>query len=116
MDRIQKLSVLDQSFEIPADFDVHQHLENEFKDQPSIRARLQFIPEAAHIVKSTQVLWESVTENPDGSSVVTLSSPDLPWLASMTLSFAHWVTVLEPPELRQMVKEWAQATANQYQK
>jgi predicted DNA-binding transcriptional regulator YafY len=100
---------------MPDDFDVHSHLENEFKAQPSIRARLQFIPEAAHIVKSNPILWETVTENPDGSLEATLTSPDLPFLASMTLSFAHWVTVLEPPELREMVRTWAQATVNRYE-
>ena len=114
VDRIERLTLLTQSFEMPEVFDVHQYLEREFKDQPSIRARLQFIPEAAHIVKSNLMMWESVTENPDGKMEVTLTSPDLPFLASMTLSFAHWVTVLEPPELREMVREWAQKTANQY--
>jgi predicted DNA-binding transcriptional regulator YafY len=54
-------------------------------------------------------------ENADGSTEVTLTAPDLPWLASMTLSFANWVTVLEPPELREMVQEWAQAIVNLYQ-
>ena len=79
------------------------------------RQRLEFVPEAAHIVKSHRVLWETVTENPDGSMVVILTAPDLSWLASMTLSFANLVTVLEPLELREMVREWAQATVNQYQ-
>ena len=115
VDRIQKLTLLTGSFEIPANFDVHEYLEHEFKDQPSVRAHLRFLPEAAHIVKSNLLLWESVTQNPDGSMVVTLTSPDLPFLASMTLSFAHWVTVLEPPELRAMVREWAQKIASQYQ-
>jgi predicted DNA-binding transcriptional regulator YafY len=115
VDRIERLTLLTQPFEMPADFDVHRYLEQEFKDQPSIRARLQFIPEAAHIVKSNRMLWESAIENPDGSMVVTLTSPDLPFLASMALSFAHWVTVLEPSELREMVCEWAQKTVNQYQ-
>jgi predicted DNA-binding transcriptional regulator YafY len=115
VDRIQKLSILPQSFGMPYDFDMFQYLEHEFKDQPSIRARLQFVPEAAHLVKSNLIIWESVTENADGSLVVTLTSPELPWLASVTLSFAHLVTVLEPLELRQMVREWALATANRYQ-
>ena len=115
VDRIQKLTFLTQSFQMPDDFDVHQYLDNELKDQPAIRARLQFVPEAAHIVKSNQILWESVTENPDGSMVVTLIAPDLTWLASMTLSFANLVIVLEPPELREMVRAWAQATIDLYQ-
>ena len=114
VDRIQKLRLLAQSFELPADFDVHRYLEHEFKAQPLIRARLQFVPEAVHIVKSNQILWERVTENADGSMVVTLAAPDLPWLASMTLSFANLVTVLEPPELRAMVIDWSEATVRKY--
>lgn len=115
VDRIQKLSVLAQTFQVPESFEIHQYLEDEFKEQPLFRARLQFSTQAAHIVMSNRILWESIQANPDGSLVVTLTAPDLPWLVSMTLSFAHWVTVLEPAELREMVRQWAQATADQYQ-
>ena len=115
VDRIQKMSVLSQSFQIPENFDIHKYLENEFRDQPAIRARLQFAPEASYIAASNRVIWESMQENPDGSTDVTLTAPNLHWLASMTLSFANLVTVLEPPELREMIREWAQATANLYQ-
>ena len=114
VDRIQKLSLLEKTFTPPVDFDVHVYLENEFKSQPIIRARLRFLPEANYMVKSNLSMWEATHENPDGSMDVTLTAPDLPWLASMTLSFAHWVMVLEPPELKSMVKEWAQATVIRY--
>jgi predicted DNA-binding transcriptional regulator YafY len=116
VDRIQKLSILDQTFQRSQDFNIHNYLENEFREQPSVRARLKFVPEAAHIVMSNRIIWESIEENPDGSTVVTLAAPDLPWLASVTLSFANWVTVIEPCELREMVRTWAEATANLYQK
>jgi predicted DNA-binding transcriptional regulator YafY len=116
VDRIQKLSILDSSFQLPIAFDVHQYLENEFRAQPVIRACLQFAPEASYIATSNRVLWESMQELPDRSINVTLTAPDLTWLASMTLSFANLVTVLEPPELRDLVREWAQATINLYQK
>jgi predicted DNA-binding transcriptional regulator YafY len=115
VDRIQKLTVMSQSFQISEGFDIHEYLKNEFKDQPGIRARLRFTSEAARIVKSNYPVWESIQENPDGSIIATLTAPDLQWLASMTLSFAHWVTVLEPPELRNIVREWAQSTAELYQ-
>jgi predicted DNA-binding transcriptional regulator YafY len=113
--RILKLAVLSQPFQRLKDFDIHKYLENEFKDQSTIRARLKFIPGAAHIVTSNRPIWESIQEESDGSMVVTLTAPDLPWLASMTLSFANLVTVLEPPELREMVRDWARATAGLYQ-
>jgi len=114
VDRIQKLSILDQTFPIPESFEIHKYLENEFKEQPLVRARLKFIPQAANIVRSNPNLWEEVTERLDGSLVVTMTAPDLPWLASMILSFSNMVTVLEPPELREMVREWAQSTADLY--
>jgi predicted DNA-binding transcriptional regulator YafY len=45
---------------------------------------------------------------------VTLSAPDLPWLASIALSFANLVTVLEPPELREIVRDWARSVLELY--
>lgn len=114
VDRIQKLTILDQSFQIPEDFNIHKYLENEFKNQPVIRARLQFISEAAHIVTSNPLVWESFQRNPDGSVVATLTAPDLPWLASTTLSLGNWVRVLEPPELIVMVRNWAQSIVELY--
>ena len=56
------------------------------------------------MVKSNLSMWESTQENKDGSVDVTLTAPDLSWLASVTLSFANWVTVQEPPELKSLVQ------------
>jgi predicted DNA-binding transcriptional regulator YafY len=114
VDRIQNLELLNQTFPPPDDFDVHAYLEREFADQPAVRAKLRFTPEGAYLAKGNIVPWESLTENPDGSVDVVLPAPDLPWLASMTLSFSNWVTVLDPPELREMVCEWAQAVVKLY--
>ncbi len=115
VDRIQKLTALSQSFQMPEGFNIHEYLKNEFKDQAGIQARLRFIPEAAHIVRSNRMVWESIQEDLDGGIVVTLTAPNMQWLASMTLSFANWVTVVEPPELQEMVRDWAEKTANLYQ-
>jgi predicted DNA-binding transcriptional regulator YafY len=114
VDRIQKLTMLSQSFQIAQDFDIHKYLENGYKDHPVVRARLNFTAKAAHIAISNKAIWESFEEHPDGTIDVTFSAPDLQWLASMTLGFANLVTVLEPPELRKMVRIWAQATADLY--
>lgn len=115
VDRIQNLELLSQTFQMPDDFDIYAYLDSEFAGQPVIYATMRFAPEGAHIARSNISGWESLDENPDGSVDVVLSAPDLPWLASMALSFANWVTVLEPPELRDLVRDWAQATVEQYQ-
>jgi predicted DNA-binding transcriptional regulator YafY len=115
VDRIQSLELLSQTFQPLDNFDIHAYLENEFADQPVLHAKLRFEAEGASIARSNVAGWDSLEENPDGSVDVVLSAPDLTWLASMTISFATLVTVLEPPELREMVRNWAQAVAEQYQ-
>jgi predicted DNA-binding transcriptional regulator YafY len=115
VDRIQSLELLSQTFPPPEDFDVHAYLEREFADQPAIRAKLRFKSEGAYLAKGNIVPWDSLEENPDGGVDVVLSAPDLPWLASMTISFANWVTVLDPPELREMVRDWARSVVELYE-
>jgi predicted DNA-binding transcriptional regulator YafY len=114
VDRIQSLELLSQTFQPPDDFDIHAYLEDEFADQPVVRAKLRFKGEGAFVARSNVAGWDSLEENPDGSVDVILSAPDLTWLASMTISFANLVTVLEPPELREMVRDWARSVVELY--
>ncbi len=115
IDRVQSLELSDLTFQPPGDFDIHAYLDREFTDQPAIQARLRFSAEGAYLARSHILPIESMDENPDGSLEVALSAPDLTWLASMTLSFGTLVTVLDPPELRDMIRDWAQAVVEQYQ-
>ncbi len=114
VDRIRRLELLAEPFQRPADFDARSYLENAFQDQPAARASLRFVPEGAHIALTNRSDWESLKENPDGSVEVVLAAPDLYWLASWVLSFATWVRVLDPPELRALVRDWALGTAALY--
>jgi len=114
VDRIQKLTLLSQTFSLPDDFNIRAYLEGEFKEQDMIRAHLRFIPEGAQMVKGNRSLWETIQENPDGSVDAVLTSPDLSFLASMVMSFGLWVTVLEPQELKGTVREWAQSITELY--
>ncbi len=115
VDRIQSLEMLNQTFPSPDDFDIHAYLDSEFADQPMVHAKLRFTAEGALIAKGNAIGWDEMHENPNGSVDVVLSAPDLPWLASMTISFSTFVTVLEPLELREMVREWAEAVVDMYQ-
>ncbi len=114
VDRIQELALLGQTFQKPDDFDIQAYLDAEFKDQSGVKARLRFIPEAAHVANANLANWESAQENPEGGVDVVVVAPDLYWLASLVLGFAHWVTVLDPPELRTLVREWALEIAALY--
>jgi len=70
-----------------------------------VKARLRFAAGAAQVVISNRVICESRDENRDGSLNVVLAAPNLTWLASVTVCFADLATALEPPELRDPVRD-----------
>ena len=51
---------------------------------------------------------------PDGAILATMNTPDLNWAASTVMAYGPLVKVLEPPELQELVREWAQATVAKY--
>jgi predicted DNA-binding transcriptional regulator YafY len=114
VDRIAELTLLDQQFNVPNDFDIRHYLATELQAQPLYTARLRFPPQAARAAQESRPYWESYQEQPDGSVLVSLASPTLEWAASTALAYGPAVEVLEPPELRQMVAEWAAGVANKY--
>jgi proteasome accessory factor C len=115
VDRVLDLALTGDPFAPPENFDIHAYLAETFAEVPLVHARLRFAPEAAHIVHANLSAWDSHQEHPDGGFEVALSAPDLPWLASMVLSFSTWVTVIDPPELRDMVHNWAQGIVALYE-
>jgi predicted DNA-binding transcriptional regulator YafY len=114
VDRIVELTLSSQVFQVPAGFDIREYLVTETQYQPQVRARFHFTPQGAHIALTNRANWEKLQEQPDGSVIVTMLAPDLPWLASTALSFGPLITVLEPEELRQMVRDWASQVVKTY--
>ena len=114
LDRIRELVATGRAFQILPDFDIQAYLAAEFRDQPKIQVRMRFAAQAAQIARANSPYWESLEEQPDGSLVVTLSAPDLKWAASTLLAYGPVVTVLEPAELRRIVRNWALETAGLY--
>ncbi len=105
VDRIIDLAVLDEMFQTPPDFDLRAYLEAE--PQPQVNVRLRFVPEGAGIALDNGPYWDTFEEQADGSVLVTFAVPDLNWAASIVLSYGGWAVVVEPPELRDIVREWA---------
>ena len=116
VDRIRDLSLVDGTFQIPADFDAREFLSRDFQGQPQVLSRLHYAPQIAHIARLNRLSWEALEEQPDGSVVVTMASQDLEWAASSVLMYGPAVTVLVPPELRDLVRQAARAVANLYDK
>jgi len=114
VDRIIELTLLDQTFEVPADFDIQQYLAAEPQTQPRVQVRMRFVPQAAFLALDDRAFWEAVEEQPDGSVVVTFAAPDLEWPARVALGYGPHAVVLEPEELRCLVSERARAIVAQY--
>jgi predicted DNA-binding transcriptional regulator YafY len=109
LDRIQELTVLKQTFQTPAGFDARAFMEETTRGQPQVLARLRFSRAAAPVARLNRLFWSKLTEQPDGSLLVTFPAPDLDWAASTILAYGPVVEVIDPPELRQLVHAWAQA-------
>ena len=114
IDRILELALTDKRFQIPEDFDIHAHIARGFESATQVRARMRFEAQAAHIAQENRAYWETLDMQPDGTVVVAMTSPDLTWAAATVLAYGPVVTVIDPPELRTMVGEWAAAIATRY--
>jgi predicted DNA-binding transcriptional regulator YafY len=114
VDRISEITLLERTFSQLLDFNLQVYLKKELQAQPQVIARLRFEPEFANILAGNHSYWETIETKADGSVEVTLLSPTLEWAASTTLAYGPAVEVLDPPELREMVAEWLEATARKY--
>jgi predicted DNA-binding transcriptional regulator YafY len=114
VDRIAALTLSDSTFHIPAEFDLHVHLKNEFANQPQVKVKLKFGAESIHLATFNRSYWESLEDQADGSVVVTFSAPSLEWAASSALAYGTVVEALEPPDLRRMMAEWTQVIQKKY--
>ena len=114
VDRIAEVTLQETSFTKSAEFDLQDYLKHEMQNQPQIIARLKFDAASANIVAGNHSYWQTVEPQADGSVEVTFPSPTFEWAASSALMYGPAVEVLEPPELRTMVMDWLNVTAQKY--
>ena len=114
VDRILEISLTNHTFSRPEDFDFRAYIAKDWQDVPGTRVKMEFSPQMAHLAQYARGYWESMEEHADGSLTVTFNAPDLYAATSHALSYGPGVTVLEPLEVRRMVKEWAGAISGLY--
>jgi predicted DNA-binding transcriptional regulator YafY len=114
IDRIQDLTLQAEVFPTPTDFNAREFLARDFQGQQQLQVRFRFAREAAHLARINRAYWDAFEEQADGSVVVTASAPDLNWAASSVLAYGPLLEVLDPPELRRLVRDWAQGVAALY--
>jgi predicted DNA-binding transcriptional regulator YafY len=113
VDRIEEITLLETPFELPVDFDLQAYLEAELQAQPRWTVRMRFLPETSWLAHEGHAYWDVLEEARDGSVHVSFSAPTLEWAVSTALSYGPTVQVLDPPEVRRMVLDWAVAVVDQ---
>jgi predicted DNA-binding transcriptional regulator YafY len=116
---MRKVRLTTKGFRRPADFSIAQVLSGSFgvhsagKKQ---RIRVLFDPFAARLVAERK--WhesQRVREKADGSILLELELGGLQEIERWILSWGAHVKVLEPPQLREMIRQTVNSIAKLYQ-
>lgn len=119
LERIQRIEVTTQSYEIPEDFDPREQLEDAwgiwYTDEEPVKIVLKFHPRVAGRVQETQWHGSQELEEQDDGSVIwraSIAEPTemLPWIRGWGAD----VEVLAPQKLRETLMGEAKAMAEQY--
>ena len=116
VDRINDLNLLNEHFSIPPDFEVHQYLAMEPAAPADTQVKMRFLPEGAFLAQYGRSQWQKMETQPDGSVIVTFGVQELNAAAATALSYGPVVEVLSPPEVRQILHDWAVEAAEKYKK
>jgi proteasome accessory factor B len=108
LDRVQRVRILDDRFEVPPDFDPEALLEESFgiiHEGRTERVRIAFAPAAARLVRErTWHPTQKLEPRPDGSLILTMETAGLDEIFRWVLSFGPEAKVLDPAPLARRVK------------
>jgi predicted DNA-binding transcriptional regulator YafY len=102
LDRVLAAEVLDHSFELPADWDPHAHMQGGrafIADEPT-EVKVRYGPRIARWIREREPAAESLS---DGGVIVSHTVADPRWIVAHVLQYGADAEVLEPPEVREMV-------------
>ncbi len=114
LSRIKNLTITDKVFtRRPPEKPIEE--EPEPVPQNNVTLKLRFRPE--HLYRVFDDYDEDhITRNEDGTYDVTVTFPEDEWVYGYILSFGNYVEVLEPPHIRDIVKERMRKTLEIYEK
>lgn len=117
IDRVEALTVLDDSFQLPKDFSLEDYLQTAFRvmrGDPKV-VKVWFSQGAARVVRER--IWhptQEIREREDGSLVITLEVPINYEVISWVLGFGSAAEVLQPVSLKRRILEELEASIKQY--
>lgn len=118
LDRIEEISILDESFELPAGFDAEAFMESSFgifRGEP-VRVRIRFAPRVAGYI--AEKIWhpsQVLTPTDDGGVIFSARVAGIEEIKLWVLRWGAGATVLEPEDLRAAIIAETRAMAGNYE-
>ena len=112
LDRIKSLAELDESFEMPGDFDAEEFMRESFgvfQGKPS-KVKILFSPEAAGYIR--EKIWhetQRLIDRDDGSVVFEANVAGIDEIRFWVMGWGAKAQVLEPESLKNAVRAEARA-------
>jgi len=114
VDRIMNLALLKNTFTRPPDFDFQTYIAQDWQDVPQVKVRMMFPAFTAHLALYARQFWSTYEPQQGGSVIVSFNAPDFNSAASNALTYGPGALVLEPDEVRRIVREWAEEVVRMY--
>lgn len=112
--RIRHMSVTNESF-VRRPLENAKEEESEVVSLNNVTLKLRFKPENIYRVYDDYD-EERIIRNPDGTYDVTVTFPEDEWVYGYIMSFGNYVEVLEPPHIRDIIRERMKKALDFYQK
>ena len=114
LERIRRLEVLPEQFPVRSDFSLSDHLKKDSSCADTIPATVWFSTEAMERVRRDSFSGFVEARPAPGGYEVDFMTFSIEWLARWLLSFGEEAEALAPAELRDRVRESAQAMARKH--
>ena len=110
LSRMNNIKVLNEKVERNAPETVFEETPKTFTNN-LVSLKMKFSPEMAYMVYD---VFDTYDELPDGSFIVDIELPKADWLTNYILSFGEHCEVLEPEEIKNIVKEKIEKLSEYY--
>lgn len=113
MPRIRNCEITKEKFSIPKDFKLEQHIDTQMgawgNTGKKFKVEIEFVKELkTFVMERTWHKGQVIRENPDGTVYLSFETIQLSQTASWVMSFTGGAKVLNPQELKDMVRHAAE--------